>query len=64
MKKVMWIVGVSLSVVLFLIFGIADYDFTNAGMVAGYIVATVIKIGVPVGLVLLIIWSVMRKRGK
>lgn len=64
MKKVMWIVGVSLSVVLFLIFGTADYDFTNAGYVVGYIVATVIKVGIPVGLVLLVIWLIMHKKGK
>ena len=63
MKKVMWIVGVTLSVLLFLIFGTADYDFTNAGFVVGYIIGMVVKIGVPVGLVLLVIWLVMRKKG-
>ncbi len=63
MKKVMWIVGVSLSVVLLLIFGTADYDFTNAGYVVGYIIGMVIKVGIPVGLVLLVIWLIMRKKG-
>ena len=64
MKKVMWIVGVSLSVVLFLIFGTADYDFTNAGYVVGYIIGMAVKIGIPVGFVLLVIWLIMRKKGK
>ena len=63
MKKVMWIVGVSLTVVLLLVFGIPDYDFTNVGYAVGQILATVIKVGVPVGLVLLGIWLVMRKKG-
>lgn len=63
MKKVMWIVGISLSVVLFLIFWTADYDFTNVGMFVGYLIGTIIKIGVPVALVLLVIWLVMRKKG-
>ena len=62
MKKVMWIVGVSLSVVLFLLFGMADYDFTNAGMIAGYIVGTIIKVGIPVAIALLVIWLIMRKK--
>lgn len=64
MKKVMWIVGVALTVVLFLIFGIADYDFTSVGMFVGYAIGTIIKIGIPVGLVLLVIWLIMRKKGK
>ena len=64
MKKVMWIEGVSLSVVLFFVFGTADYDFTNVGMFVGYAIGTIIKIGVPVGIVLLVIWLIMRKKGK
>lgn len=60
----MWIVGVSLSVVLFLLFGTADHDFTNAGYVTGYIIATAIKVAIPVGVVLLVIWLIMRKKGK
>lgn len=63
MKKVMWIVGVSLSVVLLLFFGIADYDFTGAGHFVGHMIGTIIKVGIPVGIVLLVIWLVMRKKG-
>ena len=64
MKKVLWIVGVGLSVILFLVFGFANFNFAGIGYLIGYMIGTAFKVALVVAPVLLVLWLIMRGKKK
>lgn len=62
MKKEVKIALIVAAVVLVFLLALVDFDFSAIGSAVGMLVGTILRYAIPIGIVVLIVWLIKRKK--